>query len=79
MADMGDDLLTVSEVCIYLRKSRSTVYRLTRAGLLPALKVGGTWRYSRRSLDEWLHAPRPHPALPGDLASLTGDLASPHP
>lgn len=63
MAATVDDLLTVAEVCIYLRKSRSTVYRLTRAGTLPARKVGGTWRYSRRSLDEWLRFPRSRAAV----------------
>ncbi len=79
MVDMSDDLLTVSEVCTYLRKSRSTVYRLTRAGFLPARKVGGTWRYSRRSLDEWLHTTHLHPTTIGDLSSMTGDLASSRP
>lgn len=61
MTGLADDLLTVQEVSIYLRKSRSTIYRLTREGLLPAKKVGGTWRYSRRSLDEWLRSPPPSP------------------
>lgn len=67
MTELGDDLLTVREVSSYLRKSRSTVYRLTRQGLLPAKKVGGTWRYSRRSLDEWLRSPESTPSPPRAL------------
>jgi excisionase family DNA binding protein len=63
MTEMGDDLLTVPEVSTYLRKSASTIYRLTRQGKLPAKKVGGTWRYSRRGLDEWLRATRAAPTV----------------
>lgn len=63
MTELGDDLLTVPEVSTYLRKSASTIYRLTRQGRLPARKVGGTWRYSRRALDEWLHATYAAPAV----------------
>lgn len=55
--DAGNDLLTVEEVAIYLRKSPSTVYRLTRQGRLPGRKVGGTWRFSRRAIDAWLLQP----------------------
>jgi excisionase family DNA binding protein len=70
MTDLGDDLLTVQEVATYLRKSRSTVYRLTREGRLPAKKVGGTWRYSRKSLDEWLRYPLPHPPTTAETENL---------
>lgn len=66
--ELGDYLLTVAEVSIYLRKSPSTIYRLTRQGHLPAKKVGGTWRYSRRGLDEWLRAA--HAAPPVEASPL---------
>lgn len=62
--ELGDDLLTVSEVSRYLRKSTSTIYRLTREGRLPGKKVGGTWRYSRRGLDEWMRTGRAAPDAP---------------
>lgn len=52
--DAGSDLLTVEEVSVYLRKSPSTIYRLVRHGHLPGRKVGGTWRFSRRMLEEWI-------------------------
>lgn len=48
----SNDLLTVREVSDYLRKSPSTIYRLTRQGRLPGKKIGGTWLFSRKSLDE---------------------------
>lgn len=48
------DVLTVREVAEYLRLSESTVYRLVQDGEIPGRKIGGTWRFSKQSLDEWL-------------------------
>lgn len=47
-------VMTVSEVSEYLRLGESTVYRLAKDGKMPARKVGGSWRFSRKSLNEWL-------------------------
>lgn len=49
-----DAVLTVQEVSQYLKLAKSTVYKLAREGALPGRKVGGTWRFSRKKLDEWL-------------------------
>jgi len=49
-----DAVLTVQEVSQYLKLAKSTVYNLAREGILPGRKVGGTWRFSRKKLDEWL-------------------------
>lgn len=49
-----DAVLTVQEVSQYLKLAKSTVYKLAREGTLPGRKVGGTWRFSRKKLDEWL-------------------------
>jgi len=72
-----DQLLTVREVSHYLRLARSTVYRLAQNGRLPGRKVGGTWRFPRRGLDEWLAqqappAARRPAAHPADAASAPG-------
>lgn len=61
----SDQVLTVREVSHYLKLGRSTVYRLAQGGRLPGRKVGGTWRFSRRNLDEWLAQQSP-PAPPAD-------------
>lgn len=52
--ESSHELLTSQEVAACLRKSRSTIYRMTREGMLPAKKIGGTWRYSRQDIDAWL-------------------------
>lgn len=55
----GDDaiVMTVSEVAKFLRLAESTVYKLAQEGELPGRKVGGTWRFSRKGLEEWLTNP----------------------
>ena len=49
-----DAVLTVNEVSKYLKLAESTVYRLAQQHKLPCRKVGGTWRFSRESIDQWL-------------------------
>jgi excisionase family DNA binding protein len=50
----SDDILTVTEVSQYLKLAESTVYRLAQENKLPCRKVGGTWRFSRHVIDQWL-------------------------
>lgn len=52
--DTADTVMTVPEVSEYLKLGESTVYRLAKDGKLPGRKVGGVWRFSRKSLSDWL-------------------------
>jgi excisionase family DNA binding protein len=45
-----DVLLTFKEAMVYLRVSRSTLYRLMWSGQLTGHKVGSTWRFYREDL-----------------------------
>jgi len=47
-------LMTIKEVADYLRLSRVTVYKMTRQGKIPALKIGKQWRYNRSEIDSWV-------------------------
>ena len=50
-----DTLATPSEVCAYLRVSRSTLDRLVKSGeRLGQVKIGGQVRYRRKDLRKWL-------------------------
>jgi len=31
-----------------------TIYRLAKNGEIPGRKVGGSWRFKKNALDEWL-------------------------
>jgi excisionase family DNA binding protein len=46
--------LTVREAAHLLRLGEITVYRLAQRRKIPAVKVGGSWRFSRSVLEEWL-------------------------
>lgn len=49
-------LLTVREAAQLLRLGEVTVYRLAQRHKIPAVKVGGSWRFNRGLLEDWLMA-----------------------
>jgi len=54
MSEAGEpphDLMTAQEVAARLRVSPATVYVWLKAGVLPACKIGGTWRVRRHELE----------------------------
>lgn len=53
------DWLTLDELATYLKRGRSTLYRMARSGELPASKIGRTWRFERGTIDEWLRQQSP--------------------
>jgi excisionase family DNA binding protein len=56
---MDDAFLTTEEVLEYLQVNLRTVYRLIKAGRIPAVRVGRQWRFRRRDIDAWLETQRP--------------------
>src|SRR5918993_5408785 len=50
--------LTTEEVLEYLQVNLRTVYRLIKAGKLPAVRVGRQWRFRKKDIDAWLVANR---------------------
>jgi excisionase family DNA binding protein len=49
-----DDVMTAREVADLLRMPTSTVYELARKGVLPAQRLGRTWRFLRPRLEALL-------------------------
>ncbi len=49
-----DEVMTAREVADLLRMPTSTVYELARRGVLPARRLGRTWRFLRPRLEELL-------------------------
>jgi excisionase family DNA binding protein len=47
-------IMTAGEVAAYLRCHPTTIYRMLRAGTIPAFKVGYDWRFHRASIDQWI-------------------------
>ena len=62
---MKDDVfLTTEEVLEYLQVNLRTVYRLIKAGKIPAVRVGRQWRFRKGDIDAWLESQRPRASRP---------------
>jgi excisionase family DNA binding protein len=73
---IDESFLTTEEVLEYLQVNLRTVYRLIKAGKLPAVRVGRQWRFRKRDIDAWLENQRtrgsrsaPAPAAPTRAAA----------
>jgi excisionase family DNA binding protein len=55
---MDDTFLTTEEVLAYLQVNLRTVYRLIKAGKIPAVRVGRQWRFRKSDIDAWLDSQR---------------------
>lgn len=51
-----DEVMTAREVAELLRMPTSTVYELARKGVIPASRLGRTWRFLRPRLEQMLAA-----------------------
>jgi len=70
---MDETFLTTEEVLEYLQVNLRTVYRLIKAGKIPAVRVGRQWRFRKRDIDAWLDSQRPRG---GSRASSTTATAA---
>jgi excisionase family DNA binding protein len=61
--------LTTEEVLEYLQVNLRTVYRLIKAGKIPAVRVGRQWRFRKRDIDAWLDTQRTQSGAGGAAAS----------
>lgn len=48
------DVLDINEACAYLKLARSTIYRLSREGVIPHTRIGRSLRFKKEVLDDWL-------------------------
>jgi two-component system chemotaxis response regulator CheY len=53
-----DSFLTTEEVLEYLQVNLRTVYRLVKAGKIPAVRVGRQWRFRKADIDAYLASSR---------------------
>ncbi len=59
------EILTPRETAEYLNVHVRTIYRLAKSGDIPCRKVGGSWRFKKDALDQWLSG-RESPSLQGE-------------
>ena len=50
------EIMTVEQAAEFLHCHPKTVYRMVKAGQIPAFKLGSDWRFRRDVLDRWIEA-----------------------
>jgi len=51
---MNEEILTPKEVAEYLKLAEKTAYRLATEEKLPDFKVGGSWRFKKADVEDWI-------------------------
>ena len=54
MTENQDFVLTIEELAVYLKISKSTLYKLAQKGEIPGQKIGKHWRFRKDIIDQWL-------------------------
>jgi excisionase family DNA binding protein len=74
---IDESFLTTEEVLEYLQVNLRTVYRLIKAGKIPAVRVGRQWRFRKRDIDAWLESQRPRGGTRAAAAPPARQAAAP--
>ncbi len=59
MTENQDSVLTIDELAVYLKISKSTLYKLAQRGEVPGQKVGKHWRFRKETIDRWFEKSEP--------------------
>jgi len=59
ISGLDETFLTTEEVLAYLQVNLRTIYRLIKAGKIPAVRVGRQWRFRKADIDAWLARQQP--------------------
>ncbi|HBN8251601.1 TPA: helix-turn-helix domain-containing protein [Pseudomonas aeruginosa] len=51
---MPEEIMTLKEVAEYLKLAEKTAYRLAADGTIPGFKVGGSWRFRKAVIEDWI-------------------------
>ena len=67
---LGTVILTLKEVSAYLKVTERTIYRLVAGKKMPAFKVGGSWRFKKTDIDQWIKSQSENVAAAEGAADL---------
>jgi len=62
------ETMSARELAEYLGLHYRTVLNLARRGLIPGRRVGGTWRFHRRTIEQWLSSPEAASSADGQIS-----------
>ena len=61
-----EEILKLRDVADLLKVGEKTVYSMAQTGELPAFKVRGQWRFSRKDIDAWIEQQKHTTQYPGE-------------
>ena len=67
---LADELLSIKQLSEYLMVSEKTIYRMLDRKSLPAIRIGGQWRFRKKDIDGWLDSRVRKVDLEGDRQIL---------
>ena len=50
----NSEIMTVKELSQYLKIAENTAYRFALEKKIPAFKVGSSWRFRKKEIDDWI-------------------------
>jgi excisionase family DNA binding protein len=53
-ADIDMGIMIVHDVAHYLRLSEAKIYQMAQEGIVPAIRIGKSWRFKRELIDDWI-------------------------
>ncbi|NQU64680.1 MAG: helix-turn-helix domain-containing protein [SAR324 cluster bacterium] len=48
------EVMKIKEIAALLKVGEKTIYSMAQTGELPAFKVRGQWRFSKKDIDDWI-------------------------
>ncbi len=70
----NNPMMGPKDAAAYLRLNEQTVRRLARERRIPAIRIGGSWRFNREDLARWSAGGDASPGRPGDPAPRPGRI-----
>ena len=49
-------IMTTKEISRYLKLHQITIIKYAAAGVIPAIRIGGVWRFDKDVIDDWISA-----------------------
>jgi len=50
----NEEVMKLKDVAMLFKVGEKTIYSMAQGGELPAFKVRGQWRFSRKDIDAWI-------------------------
>lgn len=54
---MTEEIFNIKQACEFLGIKERTMYKLINSGKIPAIKIGGQWRFAKQVLIDMFHHP----------------------